>query len=199
MEREPRPRADEALTAEHRRDMMRIPQLPPVLERSDAEACVQRLFGHQPVRSDGQLVYHPMWCVQWHVAQSHAETALVLSLVDAVSAKGYLVSDTRLRDALEHICSGEGVASVPLSAMPHVVVTAARAQESSRALVATQLRRRFKLGRARPLRSEHEPFLIAKPNWWVHARSATREAVILIDALDGQYYVAQSERVPASR
>ena len=156
--------------------------------------------------------FHPLWVFEFRVVTgatraSHLPAGLLVT-VDAVSGRGALVADDALAASLVAALAGTAqnagqvspVAqllgkgsqpSIPRFAAPHrpAEVDPAVAERSARALAATAVRRRAKLGVSFDLALGKPATLMLKPNWVVTARSGTVHTKLLIDGFDGSHYV----------
>lgn len=128
--------------------------------------------------------HHPFFAFEYDIIVKHSSVGRVGILVDAVGGAVSTVSEwptTRWLSDFE------------CSSMRHVVLDTEAARIRARRAAASRVMRKLKIWKLFTLSETRVISTLWKPNWIVHAAWRAQYVHVLVDGLDGSYYVVSVE------
>lgn len=178
-------------------------QLEPTITRSEAEQVVRRRLGGGTAAA--RLVHHPFWLVDVTARRTPGLLTRFGSL--RRSSAGDANPEQTAVSTITVMVDAKGgtsfISSVPVDGdrVPTAFAVLGEApddavSDTARQLVATALRKRFRLGMNFEL-SAADPQPVMKPNWVVDATGKDIEATVLVDGFDSSYWVMSAAKLSA--
>ncbi|MBD8021876.1 hypothetical protein [Brevibacterium gallinarum] len=182
-------------------------QLEPTITRSEAEQVVRRRLGGGTAAA--RLVHHPFWLVEVTARRIPGLLARLRSSrrASAGTPAAEVNPEQTAASTITVMVDAKGgtsfISSVPVVGdrvpTPFALFgeePAGAVSDTARQLVATALRKRFRLGMSFEL-STATPQPIMKPNWVVDATGKDIEATVLVDGFDSSYWVMSAAKLSA--
>lgn len=176
-------------------------RLNPTITQFEAEDIVRRKIGGGAAAAT--LVHHPFWSVDVRARRTRGPRFRISELWRERSTPQHEAeSDGSTVSVMVDAKSGTSLISsipingvdVPSPCQAHMSGPGTNTADKARQLVATALRKRFRLGMNFEL-FPAEPRAVLKPNWVVEARHGRLAATLLVDGFDGSYWVMNAEKL----
>lgn len=157
-------------------------EFPALLTREQASAAVRAKAAAFEVES-ASLSFHPFagFIHSMTLPRTRAEST-IHTLVDRLTGKTFITDPW---PELRHTASGQGRVDDPRWNS----ISFENARMRSRHLVATASLRKMKLGHNSRIREIHSYEMIWKPNWLLVGKLGDQELKVLVDGMNGGYYV----------
>lgn len=176
-------------------------RLNPTITQFEAEDIVRRKIGGGAAAAT--LVHHPFWSVdvsarrtrgrRFRIPELWREKATRRDVTGSDSSTVSVMVDAKSGTSLISSIPVNGV-DVPSPSQAHMSGPGINTADKACQLVATALRKRFRLGMSFEL-FPAEPRAVLKPNWVVDARHGQLAATLLVDGFDGSHWVMNAEKL----